>query len=74
MHWIYEGEFVEDERHGNGVLIDKDQGFKYWGEFSHGEMTGQGILRKDSGEEYQGDLLNGIKEGIGLESNRDEDY
>ena len=56
------------------MLIDKDRGFKYWGEFAHGELTGQGILRKDSGEEYQGDLLNGIKEGIGLESNRDEDY
>lgn len=38
-------------------------GATYSGQFLQGEMHGQGLLRKTSGEQYEGSWVNGKKEG-----------
>ncbi len=40
---IYEGNFKDDKRHGQGTLFDEDKGVKYFeGIFNEGIRTNQG--------------------------------
>jgi hypothetical protein len=70
----YEGELLENRRHGNGVMTRAD-GTSYVGEFKHGLYDGQGTLtlgthriagRVISGWKYVGEWRSGKRHGSGL--------
>jgi hypothetical protein len=59
---VYDGEFLDDMFHGQGVLQGKD--YRYEGEFVRGEKQGRGketTVRDD----YEGEFAGGRREGQG---------
>jgi len=67
----YEGDWVDDKRHGFGTLKFKDGPAEYAGAFVHGHRTGEGVLVHGKKSEprtwfrYDGTFLNGVFEGHG---------
>ena len=60
----YEGEWLEDQFHGQGTeWFNYDQGY-YKGEFAHSKKSGKGIF-KMQGVTYEGDFLDGQFHGKG---------
>lgn len=49
----YVGEWVSDEKHGDGELTSKD-GRRYEGQWQHNKWTGRGELRYPDGRSYTG--------------------
>ncbi|KAH3765703.1 MORN motif [Pelomyxa schiedti] len=77
---VYEGEWSNDKRHGNGTGRAPDTGTIWCGEWDHGAMTGKGRMLigdqsryRDPGGSYVGarenDKFHG--EGVGVWSNGD---
>lgn len=64
--YIYNGEFLEDNKDGYGKLEYLQNGDIYEGDFSKGEITGKGKYIWSNKEQYEGDFLNGIKHGKGI--------
>ena len=62
---VYEGDFVEGVKEGNGSLIYPD-GTKYWGDFTKGEIEGEGEFIWNNGYYYKGGIKNGIFNGKGV--------
>ena len=63
--YVYEGNFHDDMKNGQGSIIYLKQGRKYKGEFKNNEITGKGFLIYENNQTYNGELLNGKKEGKG---------
>ena len=62
---IYEGEFKNDKREGNGKYI-WENGEYYIGQWLNGNKHGMGIIYyKDGNIKYEGDFVNGNAEGNG---------
>jgi len=61
---VYKGEFVENKKHGQGVLTWPD-GRQYEGQFVNDEFHGQGTMSWPDGCKYVGQYANGQKEGKG---------
>ena len=61
---IYEGNFVDGLRSGNGKLYEAGV-LVYEGEFSGGEINGTGTAYVDGVKRYQGAFVNGLYEGEG---------
>ena len=59
----YEGQFERGEIQGHGYRVFGLSGSTYSGQFQQGEMHGQGLLRKTSGEQYEGSWVFGKKQG-----------
>ena len=64
--YIYNGDFWNDIKQGQGKLEYFENGEKYEGQFDKGEITGKGIYIWSNGEKYEGDFVNGIKHGKGI--------
>jgi len=60
----YEGEFVQNKKHGRGVLRWPN-GRKYEGHFVNDEFHGEGVMTWPDGNKYIGHYVNGKKEGEG---------
>ncbi|WP_080760206.1 hypothetical protein [Pseudoalteromonas luteoviolacea] len=63
----YKGQVHNGKPHGKGIL--QGAGFRYEGEFKHGEMTGQGRLDNTDGSYFVGQFQNGKLHGKGLSFN-----
>jgi len=61
---VYDGEYVEDKRHGHGTLKCAN-GNVYVGEFKDGKFHGHGTLKYKNGDVYDGDFVNGQRHGHG---------
>ena len=61
---VYIGNFVDDQRHGQGTLIFPD-GEKYIGEFLYDEKNGYGTNIFSNGDVYMGDWKNDKYHGKG---------
>ncbi len=59
----YEGRFERGEIQGHGYRVFGLSGSTYSGQFHQGEIHGQGLLRKTSGEQYEGSWVFGKKQG-----------
>ena len=59
---IYEGQFIEQKRHGTGALTWPN-GDSYYGDFENGLMHGKGNLKMAEGMEYEGTFSYGEKHG-----------
>ena len=61
----HEGEFPEEEMHGNGKYIYKD-GSVYEGEWNHGVRQGKGRLDYPNGEFQEGIFDDFLLDGVAL--------
>ncbi|XP_049474208.1 MORN repeat-containing protein 1 isoform X4 [Panthera uncia] len=62
----YEGEWKGGKKHGRGKLLFKDGGY-YEGEFTDGEITGEGCrIWASSGNTYSGQFVLGEPQGRGI--------
>ncbi|PRP80045.1 MORN repeat variant family protein [Planoprotostelium fungivorum] len=57
----YEGDYVDGVQHGRGVLCI--EGNRYEGQFTKGEVEGQGTLYFENGDEYEGGFVFGEMKG-----------
>ena len=62
----YRGEVREGIIHGDGEYAWADLGARYTGSFSWGNFTGRGRLQWRDGSTYDGDVVNGVREGFGV--------
>lgn len=62
---VYEGEFLDDQRHGHGVYTWPD-GTRYEGDFDHGRRQGQGAYTWPDGTAYRGGFQDGLFAGHGV--------
>jgi len=66
---IYEGEWKGGKYHGQGKYTSGDSGgraLEYEGEWKADKMDGQGrYIYKDTGDVYEGNFVNGFREGFG---------
>ena len=65
-HGLYEGEFQNNLRHGNGKFTFQD-GSVYNGEWQHGQYHGYGTLVFVNGKVYKGQFQKGQAHGFGQE-------
>lgn len=56
---------VKDNQPANTVSIVQSDGTKYEGSFSAGIVTGSGLVTYPNGDTYNGDLVEGMKQGKG---------
>jgi hypothetical protein len=63
---IYEGEFKNDKKNGNGKLYYKNLKDTYTGAFIDNNITGNGNYEWSNGEKYTGHFLNGKMNGKGI--------
>lgn len=61
----YTGDFLNDEMHGEGVMIWKNKK-RYIGSWKKGLMHGKGEMIWPNGKSYKGDYKNGEKHGRGV--------
>jgi hypothetical protein len=64
--YSYEGEFVDDTKHGKGKIKYHNKGDYYEGEFTRGAMTGKGYYVWKNNHTYNGDFVDGKMHGKGL--------
>ncbi len=62
---LYEGEFVNHMKQGNGIMYLKGQ-LIYQGEFIQNKKQGNGILYKDGHIHYEGHFRNDLMDGYGV--------
>lgn len=61
----YSGDFVDNEKHGNGIIEFVENEELYEGEFNQNEITGKGLYIWSNKNTYKGDFVKGIKQGKG---------
>ena len=54
---VYEGEFLNDQRHGKGIFKDNN-GDVYEGDFLNDKIQGKGVYTYKEGDVYEGDFIN----------------
>jgi len=63
---VYEGEWRDGLRHGQGILYDANGNMRYEGEWQHGRRHGKGTSYHENGNmEYEGTWENGQPHGQG---------
>ena len=62
----YTGEFVNNEREGEGTYKWTDGGDEYSGEYVKGKREGQGVYKFKNGDIYDGAWKAGMKHGEGI--------
>lgn len=60
----YEGDIVEDERHGKGIM--KYDGYVYEGDFVEGKKHGNGVMKFKDGSVYEGEFKYNSQNGYGV--------
>ena len=66
---IYEGQWENDVRNGNGYEVCKNAGTLaniYLGKFENGKAHGMGVYTWINGDVYDGQWSEGYKEGYGI--------
>lgn len=63
--YVYDGEFLENKRHGKAVMRWGD-GREYRGQFHQNDIHGEGIMRWPDGRRYVGQYENNQKHGTGI--------
>ena len=66
---VYNGDFLNGEYHGKGLLIKK--GATMYGNWVNGECRGNTIFKVDGQFEYEGNFENNKKNGYGIEKYSD---
>jgi hypothetical protein len=62
---MYEGDWVDDERHGHGICYFPS-GNIYIGSFAHGHMEGPGSMLYHDGDFFTGSFRQSVCHGIGV--------
>ncbi|CAD8209023.1 unnamed protein product [Paramecium pentaurelia] len=63
--FIYEGEFENNKICGQGVLIEKENGWRQEGQFKDGKLDGKGVYIRSLGDYYEGEFKQGQRHGKG---------
>ncbi|CAD8112068.1 unnamed protein product [Paramecium primaurelia] len=63
--FIYEGEFENNQICGQGVLIEKENGWRQEGQFKDGKLDGKGVYIRSLGDFYEGEFKQGQRHGKG---------
>ena len=70
----YEGNFKNDKKNGKGLIIYKDNGNIYQGDFLDDNITGYGIYTFKNKQSYEGQVVNGVFHGKGTYNWTDGTY
>jgi len=62
---LYDGEFINEIKHGKGTMQWNMGEEMYEGDFDQGERTGKGKFTNKNGDVYQGDFVKGQWTGKG---------
>ena len=62
---VYDGEWENDRRHGNGKWYRNDGGLIYDGEWVHNSRHGMGLFVSSDGSSYLGEWTNDERNGMG---------
>ena len=62
---LYDGQWLQDQPHGQGMLTYADGG-QYWGRFHLGKRQGEGLMKFTNGDEYEGEWLHDQPHGQGV--------
>ena len=64
---VYEGEFMDGMRHGNGIWRESNSpdATTYEGEYYHDKKHGEGVYKWRSGSYYKGSFYNDQRHGYG---------
>ena len=62
----YEGEFHDNMKNGDGLLVYLGTGDKYNGKFKNDKITGYGNYLWSNGDSYEGDFVDGKMHGKGV--------
>ena len=65
----FHGQFENGEKNGEGVEYEED-GSEYHGTFKHNKRNGHGIVKKEDETLFDGEWVDGMKEGKGKEIQR----
>ena len=66
---VYEGDWKDDLRHGDGTMIYFNEEAKYVGEWINNKKHGQGVYYYGDGSRHEGAWKNAIQHGQGTEFN-----
>ena len=66
---MYDGDFVNGKRNGNGTLIDQKGRLIYKGNWVDGKKNGKGIFYYSTGDKYEGDFVDDKMTGKGRLTN-----
>ncbi|CAD8126243.1 unnamed protein product [Paramecium sonneborni] len=72
--FTYEGEFVEDKICGQGILIEKKNGWRQEGQFKDGLLDGKGVIIRSLGDYYEGQFKQGLRHGQGTLKREGQTY
>ena len=64
--FIYEGDFYNNQLHGNGRIKFLRDGIEYKGSFNYDKIEGFGTFRWSNGDTYLGHVKNGKMDGYGI--------
>lgn len=62
----YDGDWLENIKHGKGLYYFANNEDIYVGEFNNDKRSGKGVLYYSNGDKYEGDWLNDYKNGKGI--------
>ena len=62
---IYEGDFYNNQIHGNGRIKFLHKGIEYIGSFKNSIIDGYGTFKWKNGDKYDGEVKNGKMHGVG---------
>ena len=62
---LYEGMFIKGEKSGHGLQHNRDNTYKYEGDWKFNLKNGQGTENYPDGSVYEGFFVNGKKQGKG---------
>jgi len=62
---IYEGDFIDGEKHGRGKYFDSINNIFYEGGWANGKMEGHGYMEFES-DIYEGEFKEDQKSGYGV--------
>lgn len=60
---VFIGDFIKDQKHGQGILLDKDGSILYEGEYVNDKMHGKGKIFISGKYFYEGEFDNNKMEG-----------
>ena len=63
---LYKGEWLANQRNGQGTIIWHETGEKCTAEFQDDKISGYGTFEYENGDSYRGTFSGGVKSGFGV--------
>ena len=71
---IYKGEFKDNMKDGEGTIYDLNGNIIFEGNFKNNELQGEQNIQLKNGDKFEGQIINGKKEGYGIFTSKGSRY